>query len=159
MLSESQIQNVWESQIGAEVRALYFAELAGTYTLQKQWITGLSFFLSSGAAITLFTTLPTSIPIACSVLVALLTAYSIARNLDSAIRTMAKLHYSWSQVASDYESLWNTTYAEDAGLNYDRLVSRERDLSELASTDAPNNQKRLGYWMDQVLRQHHLSNA
>ena len=156
MLSEAQITGVWENQIAAEVRALYFAELAGNYTLQKQWITGMSFFLSSGAAVRLFTSSPTWIPISCALLTALLTAYAMARNLDGAIRTMAKLHYSWSQIASEYESLWNATYAEGAEQIYTRLVARERDLSELASTDAPNNQKRLGYWMDQVLKQHHV---
>ena len=72
---------------------------------------------------------------------------------------MAKLHYSWSQIASEYQTLWNATYADDAGVIYARLVSRERDLSELAATDAPNKQDRLGYWMDQVPKQHHLSNA
>ena len=83
----------------------------------------------------------------------------MARNLDGAIRTMAKLHYSWSQIASEYESLWNATYAEGAEQIYNRLVARERDLSELASTDAPNNEKRLGYWMDQVLKQHYVATA
>ena len=70
---------------------------------------------------------------------------------------MAKLHYSWSQIASEYETLWNTTYTDGAEQTYDRLVARERDLWELASTDAPNNQKRLGYWMDKVLKQHHVA--
>ena len=159
MLSEAQITGVWEGQIAAEVRALYFAELAGNYTLQKQWITGLSFFLSSGAVVTLLTASPTWVPVTCALLTALLTAYSMARGLDAAIRTMAKLHYSWSQIASEYDTLWNATYADGAEQVYDRLVTRERDLSELASTDAPNNQERLGYWMDQVLKQHHIAPA
>ena len=159
MLSETQISNVWESQLSAEVRSLYFAELAGKYTKQKQWITGLAFAFSSGAAATVFAKAPAWIPIVFSCVIAVLMAYSIARNLDSSIRTMAKLHYSWSQIASEYEQLWSTSYDDRATEIYDRLVSRERDLSELASTDAPNNQARLSYWQDQVFKQHHLIGA
>jgi hypothetical protein len=50
MLSEFQINRVWENMLAAETRSLYFGDLASRYTRKKQWITGLSFFLSFGAA-------------------------------------------------------------------------------------------------------------
>jgi len=48
MLSEAQIKRVWDNMLAAETRALYFGDLASRYTRQKQWIAGISFFLSSG---------------------------------------------------------------------------------------------------------------
>jgi len=98
MLSEIQITSVWERQISAEVRSLYFGELASKYARKKQIITFLVFFLSSGAAATLIAKLPSSVPATLSILVSLITAYSIAVNLDVTIRTMAKFHSSWSEL-------------------------------------------------------------
>ncbi len=109
MLTDSQIADVWKGQIEAEVRSLYFGDLASDYARRKQWITGLSFFLSSGAAATLIAKLPVWFPIALSTIVALITAYAVAVNLDSKIRTMAKLHYAWNQIGNDYRRLWNHT--------------------------------------------------
>ena len=48
MLNDHQITSVWEHLLAAETRALYFGDLTSRYTAQKQWITGVSFFLSSG---------------------------------------------------------------------------------------------------------------
>lgn len=159
MLNQNQIDDVWKFQIYAETRSLYFADLANVYTRQKQWITGATFFLSSGAAATLIAKSPSFVPIALSVLVALATAYSIALNLDSKIRTMAKLQSAWSQIADGYKRLWNHTYADDAEVEFDELQRREAEFSELASTDAPNDPKRMERWEDHVFKLKGLSNA
>ena len=156
MLNEDQITAVWERQLAAETRTLYFAELASNYTRQKQWISGVSFFLASGAAATLIGKAPAWLPILLSVVTALLSAYSIARGLDGATRTMGKFQFSWSELAAGYESVWNTTWADDAGTRLDQLISKENELSSQASTEAPNNTARLSYWQDQVFKQHHL---
>jgi hypothetical protein len=159
MLSEDQITSLWERRIAAEVRSLYFGDLASRHSKRKQIVTGIVFFFSSGAAGALLGKLPTWVPISLSLLVALITAYPIAVNLDVTIRSMAKFHYQWSELAEGYASLWNNVHAEDALLDFDTLCRRERDLSELATTDAPNDQKRLAYWQDQVFKQHHLVGA
>jgi len=65
------------------VRALYFADLTSLLTVQKQWITGLSFFFSSGAVATLVAKGPAWIPIVLSSLVAMITPWAIAVNLDA----------------------------------------------------------------------------
>ena len=156
MLSQAQVTSLWERQISAEVRSLYFGELARNYSKRKQVISGVVLFLSSGAAGTLLGRLPTWVPITLSVLVAALTAYTIAVNLDLSTRTMARYHYQWSELAQGYEALWNNVQNDDALLDYESLMRRERDLAELATTDAPNNQERLSYWQDQVFKQHHL---
>jgi len=159
MLTEDQINDVWEGQISAEVRALYFGDLASVYSTRKQWITGISFFLSSGAAATLIARMPVWLPIVCSTTVAVITAYAVAVNLDSKIRTMAKLHYAWTQIGNDYKRLWNDVYREDAGLQLQDLQRRELEFSELATTDAPNDPKRLSRWQDQVFKLHRLEGA
>ncbi len=159
MLTEPQIADVWEGQISAEVRSLYFGDLASVYALRKQWITGLSFFLSSGAAATLIGKLPLWVPIVLSILVAVITAYAVAVNLDSKIRTMAKLHYAWNQIGNDYRRLWNHTYSEEAESELEDLERRQLELSELATTDAPNDPKRMLRWTDQVFKLRRLENA
>jgi hypothetical protein len=159
MLTEPQISDVWEGQVSAEVRSLYFGDLASEYTRRKQWITGLSFFLSSGAAATLIAKLPVWVPIALSVIVALITAYAVAVNLDSKIRTMAKLHYAWNQIGNDYRRLWNHTYSEEAESEFADIQRREMEFSELATTDAPNEPKRLLRWQAQVFKLHRLEIA
>lgn len=159
MLTEHQITSVWERQLAAETRALYFGELASNYTRQKQWISGLTFFLSSGAAATVIAKTPSWVPVTLAVFTAILTAYSIARGLDGATRTMSKLQASWAHLAADYEALWNTTWSDDAADQLNLLVTREVDLSSQASTDAPYHPKRVAYWQDQVFKLHHLAVA
>ena len=159
MLTESQIDQVWERKLGAEVRSLYFADFASRYSRRKQAITFVTFFLSSGAAATLIGKAPSWVPIVLSVTVAILTAYSVALGLERLVRTMAKLHYSWNQIATDYDRLWNHTYEDQAESQFEELLRRERDLSELATTEAPNNQKIMGEWQDHVFRQYHLNDA
>jgi hypothetical protein len=158
MLTDAQIEDVWSRKLDAETRALYFGDLANRYSQRKQAITFLTFFLSSGAAATLVGKAPAWIPLVLSVIVALLTAYSVAVGLERLVRTVAKLHYSWNRIATEYDRLWNHTYETDAESVYDDLL-RESDLSELATTDAPNDQQLLGKWQDRVIQQYYPGNA
>jgi len=158
-LSREQADDVWESQLFSEVRSLYFGDLASIYTRQKQWITGISFFLSSGAAATLIARMPLWVPILLSTVVALSTAYAVAVNLDSKIRAMAKLHYAWNEISNDYRRLWYHHFSDEAEADLADLQRRETDISELATTDAPNDPKRMERWQDQVFKLHHLESA
>ena len=157
MLTSDQINEVWKRRISAEVYSLYFGDLASLYSLRKQWITGLSFFLASGAVFALVAKLPIGVPIWLSVLVALMNAYAVAVNLDSKIRIMAKLHYGWSLIESGYKRLWNHTYSDEAAAELEDLQRREAELSELATTDAPNDPKRMERWEDQVFKLNRLT--
>jgi hypothetical protein len=157
MLTDDQVNRVWENLLAAEARSLYFADLGARYTLRKQWITGLSFFLSSGAAATVISKAPNWIPVVLALATAVMTAYSMAVNLDGKIATMAKLNSSWHQIASDYDRLWNHSYDEDAEEFLDHIVARERDSSELAISSAPNDQKLLGEWQQRVFALHRLT--
>lgn len=157
MLTEDQITRVWEHMLAAEVRTLYFADLAATYTRRKQWIAGLTFFLSSGAAATLLARLPIAVPLILAIITAAMSAYTIAGNLDAKIATMAKLHAAWHVIATQYDQLWNHVWLDDAEDQLHRLLEREREPSELAVTTAPHDERRLGHWQDRVLALHHLT--
>lgn len=155
-LTEDQTSRVWENMLAAETRSLYFADLTTQYTRQKQWITGSSFFLSSGAAATLISKAPDWVPLILAIATAIITAYAMAVNLDGRIATMAKLHSAWNQIATDYDRLWNHLYDEDAEIQLEEIFGRERESSELAATDAPNKPKLLAQWQQRVFALHRL---
>jgi hypothetical protein len=157
VLTEFQINRVWENMLAAETRSLYFGDLACRFTRYKQWITGLSFFLSSGAAASLIAKAPEWVPLILALIVAGATAYSMAVSLDRKVGTMVKLHSSWNRIAKEYERLWNHAYAEDAEKQLDIIIQSEKEPSELAATDAPNDQKLLGKWQDRVFAMYHLT--
>jgi hypothetical protein len=158
MLNDFQTNRVWENMLAAEARALYFGDLTSRYTRRKQWITGVSFFLSSGAAAALIGKAAGWVPIVLAVLVALANAYSIAVSLDRQIATMAKLHSMWSQIAAEYDRLWNHTADDDAEGELARIMDKEREPSELATQEAPNDQQLLGQWQQHVFSMYHLTN-
>jgi hypothetical protein len=157
MLNDFQTNLVWENMLAAETRSLYFGDLATRYTRRKQWITGGSFFLSSGAAASVIVKSPEIVPIILALAVALATAYAMAINLDGRIGTMAKLHASWNSIAADYSRLWSHAYADDSEKELEEIVKRARESSELATTDAPNDPKLMDKWESYVFAMHHLT--
>ncbi len=157
MLNEFQTTRVWENMLAAEARALYFGDLASRYTRQKQWITGASFLLSSGAAATIIAKAPQWVPVVLALVVAVATAYAIAVNLDGRIATMAQLHSTWSQIANEYDRLWNHVSEDDAESQLAKIMEREMEPSKLATTDAPNDQKLMAKWQDRVFTLYHLT--
>jgi hypothetical protein len=83
VLSEVQTNRVWDKMIRAEVRSLYFADLATKYTKTKKLLNALSLFFASGAAVTIGIKSPPLVSISMSVIAALASAYSISFNLDT----------------------------------------------------------------------------
>src|SRR3954452_9983603 len=159
MLSEDQVAEIWDEMIAAEVRSLYFGDLGARYTKTKQIISGMSFFLSSAAAATIVAKSPSIIPIILSALTALATAYSIAVGLDKKATTMAKLYSTWSQIESDCRTLWSHWYEDDAGNAFNDIMSRVRQASELAITDAPYHKDLVKKWQTYVHQEHGLTPA
>jgi hypothetical protein len=145
MLTENQTNRVWQRMVEAEVRSLYFADLASRYTKRKQIITGVSFFLSSGAAATLVARLPAFIPLILSLIVAIVTAYSMAVGLDRRIKTLSNLHYEWNHLTADYEWLWNHWRDDDADQVLADLVKRASEASEIA-TEMPYDEDSIDKW-------------
>jgi hypothetical protein len=156
MLNERQVMNVWQGLLAAETRTFYFADLTSRYTRRKQVLTGLSFFLSSGAAASILAKGPAWIPLVQALFIAAATAYSMVMNLDGRIATMAKLHATWSEIATLYDRLWNHAADADAEQHLDAIIEREKAPSELAATSAPNNQALLRKWQDHVFAMYQL---
>jgi hypothetical protein len=150
VLNEFQRTRAWEGLLSAETRSLYFDDLAARYSRQKQWITGVSFFFSSGAAATIIAKFPSWVPLVLALTVAGATAYSIALNLDRRIATMAKLHSAWARIAGEYNHLWSHTSDQDAESELDRILGTEREPSELATTEAPYDEKLMAHWQERV---------
>jgi len=144
-LTETEAGSVWRRMAEAEVRSLYFANLASRYNRQKQIITGISFFLSTSAAATLIAKLPPWVPVAFSVIVAIVTAYAMAVGLDRRIVTLTKLHYQWNQLSAEYEHLWNHWADPDANEALDELLKKARDASESA-TEMPYDEGLINKW-------------
>ncbi len=159
MLTEDQIRQVWDGMISAETRALYFGDLAGRHARRKQVITGSTFFLSSGAAATVVAHAPAWVPTLLAVASAGVSAYTMAVGLDRRVGTLVKLHGVWTQIAHDYERLWNHTYADDAQDQLYAILDSERAPSELATTDAPYDVPLLDQWEQRVFQLRHLTDA
>jgi hypothetical protein len=159
MLTEAEVNRAWQRMYAAEVRSLYFGDLAARYTREKQIITGVSFLLSSGAAAMIAAKLPPWVPIVSASLAAICTAYSIAVGLDRKAAAMAKLQYEWSQIASDTERLWNHWYDEDASDQLEAILKRSREASQSGSTDAPYDENLMDKWQQRVNLLHGTANA
>lgn len=145
MLTQNGTTLVWKKMFEAEVRSLYFGEQAVRYTTRKQIITGVSFFLSSGAAATLIASAPKWIPTAMAVVVALCTAYSMAVGLDRRIGTICKLHSEWNHLNSEYENLWDHWSEDGAQAILADLLKRGREASQIA-LEMPYDEKAMDKW-------------
>ena len=156
MLTSTETDKVWQEMYAAEVCAMYFGDLTVTYSKRKQFLTGVSFFLSSGAAASVIGKAPAWVPVVTASISALATAYSIAVGLDRKATTMAKLQIQWSQIASDLERLWNHWYDDDAEATLLEIQRRMREASQLGSMEAPNDEKRMDKWAIRNAKLHRM---
>ena len=150
MLTQPQIEKLWEDKMSAEARACYFANLASRESTIKRWITGSTFFLSSAAVVTLVSKLPYWTPLICAAVIAIANGYQIAVGQDSKIKTAGKLHIGWLQLEQDYERLWSHTKDDNAESLLERLLDRERELSETAATEIGHKNKLWMKWLDTI---------
>jgi hypothetical protein len=148
-LTPHQTNHVWEEKVEAEVRSLYFGELASSLTHRKQLMAGATFFLSSGAAATVIAKLPALVPAALALCSAIAAAYSMASELDKCIATLVDLHRQWNQLSMDYDSLWNHWYEEDAEERLRELSRRANEASGLG-VKMPFDEKAVNKWMERV---------
>jgi hypothetical protein len=146
MLTEHEVGRIWQRMVESEVRSLYFADLASNYRRQKQIITGTSFVLSSGAVATLAVASSSKwVPLAFSLIIAVMTAYSIAIGLDKRVSALSKLHNEWNRLQWDYERLWNHWSDDGAEETLRELIQRAREASEIG-TEMPYDKRRINKW-------------
>ena len=154
VLNDFQLDVVWRDMLAAETRSLYFADLAARATRRKQWITGITLFLSSGAAAAILAKAPPWVATSMAATVAALSAYSISANLDGSVTALLKLHAAWSRIQGDYERLWSHTFSADAEAELDAIQREEQPASEDGVTAGPCQEKLLAQWQDRVNRMH-----
>jgi hypothetical protein len=157
MLSDYEQEMVWERWLSAEIRAAYFAALVGRFQLRQKLLVLGSLLLSSGATITLLTTvLPPTLnwikPVL-TLLAAALSLWSLVAKNERGAMDCADLHFRWNTLALGYESLWSNVYADNALETLDTL-RKEEALASKSSTAFPAYKKLLEEAQDNVVMHH-----
>lgn len=133
-LDRKQVNRLWESMVGANVLADYFAHMASWYARREQSLRIANGVLCLFAAFLAFRSGDLA------VLVGWLAAVAgTATVLDTLWRPGEKrseatmLHAGWSRLGIEYEELWSRTYEHDAWTVLRELERRGADLSERAA--------------------------
>lgn len=131
MLSDYQQEHVWTGWLAAEIRAAYFADLVQRFQSVQKFLVVLSLLLSSGATITLLTTIvPPQLgwvkPLL-TLLAAAVSLWSLVAKYERSATECADLHFRWNKVGMAYENLWGNMYADEASEILNQL--RQEDAS------------------------------
>ena len=161
MLTALQQKRVWEGWLSAEVRADYFADLAGAYHRQQRRATWAAVFSSSGAVVAFLANLPPAwawVPPAFALITAALSGYTLVAHGHEHAVASSDLHFRWNRLASEYEALWDDMYASDAPAKLAALAERGAELSKSATAAGlPYQERRMLKWQDLVERHHHAT--
>ena len=142
-LDSKQVHRLWESMVGANVLADYFAHLAIWYARREQGLRIANGVLCLFTAFMAFRGGDLVVLAGCLAAVA-----GTATVIDMLWRPSDKrseatmLHAGWSRLGIEYEELWSRTYERDARLTLRELERRGEYLSERA-TRMPLNEKRM----------------
>ena len=153
MLSEAQIERVWQGMLGAEIRANYFAELTERYNRRQRWATWGTLFMSSGALATILIQLPAQWAWVRAVFAAVATAlslYSVVRQNSKLSVDAADLYARWNKLSSQYEKLWEDVTVDGAIDILEALTEHGRELSKSA-TAFPNDERAMLKWENHVI--------
>jgi hypothetical protein len=154
MLSDLQRKRVWEAWLSAEIRANYFADLAGRYHRQQRWTTWLTLFTSSGAVAAFVTRVPHEwVAPGLALLAAALSLYAVVSQNQQRALDSSDLHFRWNRLASAYRGLWDNMYAEDAPAQLAKLDDEAAAASRTGST-FPVSERRLRKWQRYVVQHH-----
>lgn len=153
MLSEAQIERVWQGMLGAEIRANYFAELTERYNHRQRWATWGTLFMSSGALAAILIELPSGwawVRAAFAAMTTALSLYSVVRQNNKLSVDAADLPARWNKLSSEYEKLWEDVTIDNALDILNNLTDQGRELSKSA-TAFPNDAKAMLKWENHVL--------
>ena len=160
MLSTLQQKNVWENWLSSEMRANYFADLANRYQFRQRALTWFALIFSSGAALAIVTDWAPPgfewIKAALALLTAAVSFLSLVQQNQKSAMECSDLHFRWNRLASEYESLWDDMYADDAELKLKALGEKEAELSR-SSTAFPYRERVMLKWQNHVEKHHGLS--
>ncbi len=154
MATEAQRARVWEEWLGAEIRANYFGDLAGSYFFRQRVATWLTLFFSSGAVVTWLAKLPQGYEWLVALLASLAAGASVysvvTQNVKAAVES-ADLHYRWNKLATEYRDIWDDLDNADVQGLLAKLSEREAEVSK-SGTAIPYSEKRMLKWFDMVVR-------
>lgn len=141
-LDEQQRHRLWDSMIGAHVRADYFAHLANRYGRVEQCckvVSGMSCFV---AAFLAFGERFGALAGLLAVGAGLVTMLEVVCTLGAKRIGAAGLHGSWLRLGIEYEALWSDSYRSDAGQTLVKLEERAAELSNKALS-MPYNERQV----------------
>lgn len=153
MLSDAQIERVWQGMLGSEIRANYFAELTERYNRRQRFATWGTLFMSSGALATILIALPSEwvwVRAGFAAVATALSLYSVVRQNNKLAVDSADLHARWNKLASEYEKLWEDVTADNGIEVLDTLTDQGRELSK-SGTAFPNDERAMLKWENHVL--------
>jgi hypothetical protein len=157
MLSDFQQSMVWESWLAAEIRSGYFAALVARYQLIQRCLVVTGLVLSSGATLTLLTTIVPPplgwIKPLLTVLAAAVSLWSLVAKYERNAIDSADLHQRWNSLAMEYERLWSDMYSEQAVEKLSQLRKEESSVSK-SSTSMPTYRRLMEKVQDNVLMHH-----
>lgn len=153
MLNAQQQRQVWEGWLGGEMRALYFADLAGALRRRQRLVTWAALVTSSGAAAGfLVAHAVVWLAPALALASAALSFYTLVAQDQQRALESVDLHARWNKLARGYEALWGETWAPDAPA---RLAALDAEAAEASKAGAlfPFQEKRMLRWQEHVERQ------
>ena len=153
VLTDHQRDCLWQALMESEARANFFGHLASRESSRKRWVTGLSFFLSSAAIVTLLANHP-YLSLVASVIVAIMNGYTIAVNQDNTIKVYSRLQTGWLNLNQRYNNLWSHIDDEDAEERMERYEDRGIELSVTAASEVPHNEKLWKRCLQSVYKKH-----
>jgi hypothetical protein len=157
MLSDLQRKDVWEGWLGGEIRANYFADMAGRFQTEQKILTWMTLVFSSGAAGSFIADwFPLWVKPVLMLLTAVISLYMLLQQNQKRITECADLHFRWSRISNEYKALWDDMYSSSALDRLRELEEKEAELSK-SSMVIPNNGQAMLKWQDYVIRQHGLT--
>lgn len=132
-LDQQQIHRLWDSMIGAYVRADYFAHLANWYGRVEQGSRVLSGMFCFIAAFLVFREQQLAdVAGLLAVVAGMVTMFELFLMLGDKRAEAVELHSSWNRLGIEYEALWSDSYRNDADQTLVELEERSAELSKKA---------------------------
>jgi hypothetical protein len=155
-MSDYQIELIWQGLLGAEIRAAYFGELSHRLLRTQRLLTLASLLLSSGAGVSLLTSVPTQyswIKPAMAFLAAGISLWSLVAKNERGSIDAADLHLRWNKLAMGYGDLWANVHIDRAAEQLAKLRDQEADISK-SSTAMPDKKSLMLKCQENILMHH-----
>ena len=134
MLSDEELQDLYKDRIGAEARALFFADQASRFHSLGRDLTFATIELSSGAAAGFLGKFNPLWASGFALLAAIVSAANFALQIQRRAVEASGLQAKWNQVALDLKALWYTWSTDEASARLAAIQAQEVDLSSKGAT-------------------------